>query len=144
MSQRTISSVRILISWVENIIIDDISFVFDDWIYIYYFKWAIRKYQTAEKYQSRCRRPSGEWILYTWIRCINSTSSVSFFFNFVFDSRAQWYILVTQSMDRGFESHQGCVIFRLIKFRLFQEQLFIIENCPGMVAISQTMYVCKS
>ena len=44
-----------------------------------------------------------------------------------------------QSMDRGFESHQGCAIFHLIKFRLFQEQLFIIENgyCyPGMVGIS--------
>ena len=42
-------------------------------------------------------------------------------------------------MDRGFKSHQGCAIFHLIKFRLFQEQLFIIENgncCPGMVAIS--------
>ena len=32
-----------------------------------------------------------------------------------------------QSMDRGFESHQGCAIFHLIKFRLFQEQLFIIK-----------------
>ena len=44
-----------------------------------------------------------------------------------------------QSMDRGFESHQGCAIFHLIKLQLFQEQLFIIENgyCyPGMVGIS--------
>ena len=44
-----------------------------------------------------------------------------------------------QSMDRGFESHQECAISHLIKFRLFQEQLFIIENgycCPGMVDIS--------
>ena len=42
------------------------------------------------------------------------------------------------------ESHQGCTIFHLIKFRLFQEQLFIIAThwfangyCyPGMVGIS--------
>ena len=42
-------------------------------------------------------------------------------------------------MDRGFESNQECTIPHLIKFRLFQEQLFIIENgycCPGMVDIS--------
>ena len=39
-----------------------------------------------------------------------------------------------QSMDRGFESHQGYAIFHLIKFRLFQEQLFIIANgyCSGL------------
>ena len=44
-----------------------------------------------------------------------------------------------QPMDRGFESYQGCAIFHLIKFRLFQEQRFIIENeyCyRGMVGIS--------
>ena len=33
----------------------------------------------------------------------------------------QYYILVMQSMGRRFESHQGCAIFHLIKFRLFQE-----------------------
>ena len=56
-----------------------------------------------------------------------------------------------QSMDRGFESHQGYAIFHLIKFRLFQEQLFIIVNgyCyPGMVGISYfnlyKLYIYKS
>ena len=55
-----------------------------------------------------------------------------------------------QSMDRGFESHQGYAIFHLIKFRLFQE-LFIIANgyCyPGMVGISYfnlyKLYIYKS
>ena len=44
-----------------------------------------------------------------------------------------------QSMDRGFESHQECASSHLIKFRLFQEQLFLIENgycCLGMIDIS--------
>ena len=56
-----------------------------------------------------------------------------------------------QSMDRGFESHQGCAIFHLIKFRLFQEQLFIIANVycyPSMVGISYfnlyKLYIYKS
>ena len=33
-----------------------------------------------------------------------------------------------QSRGRGFESYQGCAIFHVTKFRLFQEQLFTVET----------------
>ena len=36
------------------------------------------------------------------------------------------------SRGRGFESHQGCAIFHIIKFQLFQEHLIIVEM--GVVA----------
>ena len=42
-------------------------------------------------------------------------------------------------MGRGFESHQGCAIFHFIKFQLFQEPLFTVENgccCPRIIGIS--------
>ena len=71
--------------------------------------------------------------------CISVIQQQKWYWPYCTRVGTQWYILVMQSMDRGFESHQECAISHLIRFQLFQEQLFIIENgycCPGMVDIS--------